>query len=193
MINPFIFKAGFFRLSYYSLVYVVGFLVSLFVLLRNKKKIKLKEGEIYDLIALSLAGIIVGARAFHVLFWDFDYFSSNLIKIFYIWEGGLSFHGGFAGVVLAGVIFCKLKKVSLLKIADLVIVPAALFLAIGRVANFINQEIVGKVTDVSWCVNFKSFEGCRHPVQLYAAGGRFLLFLFLMFLSDLKKYKYSGG
>src|SRR3989344_5274188 len=189
MISPILFEFGSFRITYYALVYVFGALAVLFMLRKARKVIGLSEGGIYDLVVLMIVGAIVGARIFHILFWDLEYFASNLVEVFFIWEGGLSFHGGLTGVGLAAWFYSRKKKVSLMKIADIVVLPAVLFLALGRIANFINQEIVGRITDVSWCVNFRFDEGCRHPVQLYAAGGRFLLFLFLLLLNDLKKLK----
>ena len=181
-INPVLFKIGFVQVTYYALVYIFGILIVLAVLLRasRKKEIGLKEEEIYDFLVLCIFGLLVGARAFHILFWDLDYFLANPIKIFYIWEGGLSFHGGFFGVAVVSFLYSRFKKISLLKIADILVIPIVFILALGRIANFINQEIAGTITNVLWCFNFEYSEGCRHPVQLYASFGRFALFFFLL-------------
>ncbi|MBS3099435.1 prolipoprotein diacylglyceryl transferase [Candidatus Pacearchaeota archaeon] len=191
MIDPIILKLGNFQVGYYSLIYILGFLAGLFILLiaSKKKEIGLKEEQIYDLIVLLIFGIIMGARLFHILFWDFNYFLSYPIKILYIWEGGFSFHGGLLGASLIVIIFSRWNKINVWKLADILIIPAILFLAFGRLANFINQEIVGTITNVAWCVNFEDYFGCRHPVQLYGAFGRFALFTLLLFIKENFKSK----
>jgi len=193
-LNPVILNVGSFQISYYLLALVFGFLAALFVLLKSskEKKIKLSEEEIYDLIALLILGTIIGARLFHVVFWGSNYYLQNPIKIFYIWEGGLSFHGGFLGAFIVILTYSKIKKISFLKIADILVVPAVFFLALGRVANFFNAEILGKISDISWCVVFQGIEGCRHPIQLYAAAGRFALFFTLIFIQKKFKQRKNG-
>jgi phosphatidylglycerol---prolipoprotein diacylglyceryl transferase len=188
--NPIIFHVGSFQLSYYLLTVVLGFLVILFVLLRasRKNKIGLSEEEVYDFVILLILGTVIGARVFHVVFWGWNYYSQNFVKVFYIWEGGLSFHGGLVGAFAVALIYAKLKKLSFLKIADILVVPTVLFLALGRIANFFNSEILGTAANVPWCVVFQNIDSvCRHPIQLYAAAGRFLLFFVLFFIG--KKFK----
>lgn len=182
-ISPVILKIGFIQVTYYSLVYVLGFLVSLFVLLRasRKKAVEINEEQVYDIIFLSALGLIIGARLFHIVFWDLEYFSNNLGEIPKIWLGGLSFHGGLLGLVLSMYIYTKIKKINLLRLADILVLPAIFFLALGRIANFINQEIVGTATNFKFCYLFQGYSECRHAVQLYASLGRFILFGFLLY------------
>jgi len=190
-INPVLVSLGPFEIRYYGLVFVLGFLIVLVVLQRATKKnrIDMSKDQTYDLVFYLMIGVLIGARIFHIVFWDLDYYMKNLIKIFYIWEGGLSVHGGLLGGILSVYLFTKKHKLNFWKIADLLIIPAILMLAFGRIANFINQEILGTITNVSWCVKFLGADPlyCRHPVQLYAALGRFSLFFFLLTLKD--KYK----
>ena len=188
-INPIILKIGPFYLAYYSLVYIIASLFVLYILIKNKDELKIKSSEVYDCIILLLLSVIVGARIFHILFWRLDYFLNDPIKIFYIWQGGVSFHGGLIGAIIFTLIFCKIKKISFLKLADTIVLPIALMGIFLRLANFINQEIVGTVTDVSWCFKFKYSEGCRHPVQIYASAGRTILFLYLLTLKKFKSFK----
>jgi phosphatidylglycerol:prolipoprotein diacylglycerol transferase len=96
-----------------------------------------------------------------------------------IWKGGLSFHGGLIGAVTAALIFCKKFKVKFYDLADLVVIPTALFLGLGRIANFLNAENVGTITNLSWCVKFPTAYGCRHPVQLYEAIKNFVIVIIL--------------
>jgi len=189
MISPVIFRVGNFQITYYALVYIGGFITALFFLLHYKKELKLKEEQCYTLIVLNILGVIIGARIFHILFWNLNYFMANPIKVFYIWQGGFSFHGGILGAVIVSALYAKLNKISFAKLADVLILPAMLFLALGRIANFINQEIVGKATTFPLCVNFEYYQDCRHPVQLYASAGRFALFGFLLYLKKLKMFK----
>ena len=191
MLNPTIFEIWSIQVTWYALVYICGFLTALFILIRasNKKELDITKSQAYDIIIILFLGAIAGARIFHILFYSFDYFSSNPDKILKIWEGGLSFHGGVIGAFLAVFIYCKKKKINFWKLADILALPLIFFLALGRLANFINQEIVGEITNVPWCVHFIGWEGCRHPVQLYGAFGRFVLFVFLLFLQEQKKFK----
>ncbi len=106
-----------------------------------------------------------------------------------IWQGGMSFHGGLIGAVVAGLIFCRKYKVKFYKLADFLMLPLAFFLFIGRIANFINGELVGIKTNVPWCVVFKDYDGCRHPSQLYEALKNLVIFFTLFFLYTKKKLK----
>lgn len=193
-INPTLLTLGPFEIRYYGLVYVIGFLVVYlyFKHLIKHKKILLSEDELYDLIFYLMVGVLVGSRLFHAIFWEPSYYLSQPWKIFYIWEGGMAYHGGLAGVMLATYLFWRKKeirkKVSYAKLADYISIPAVLMLAFGRIANFINGELPGKVTNVSWCVYFPGYDGCRHPQQLYSAAKRFLVFAWLVF-ANRKKHK----
>ncbi len=188
-INPVLLKLGIFEIRYYGLVYVLGFLLVYFVLSSYRKngKLELSENELDKYVFYLMLGIVVGARLFHVFLWDFKYYMNNLLDIFKFWEGGMAFYGGLSGAIFVTYIFFKKKKISFLRVADMVVIPAALMLALGRVANFLNGELVGIVTNVSWCVKFKFSEGCRHPVQLYEAFGRFFIFCTLLFLNNKKR------
>ena len=190
-IDPILISLGPLQIRYYGLIFALAFIVILIVLLRAVKKgrIELKKEQAYDLIFYLLVGIIIGARLFHVIFWGYDYYSADPIKILYIWQGGVSFHGGLVGALIAAWLFTKKNKVSFFKLADIIVLPAIFMLALGRMANFINQELLGTITDLPWCIQFLRADplNCRHPVQLYAAFGRFSLFFYL--INFTKNYK----
>lgn len=194
MIEPIIFKFWHVEVTYYALVYVAGFVTCLIVLLRASRtgKLKLSEGEVYDLLLLMVMGLLVGARVFHFIFWDLAYFLSDPLEIFRIWNGGMSFYGGLAGASLVSWAYLRRKRISWLAVADILIVPGMLFMGLARLANYLNQEIVGTVTDSSWCVVFEGSLGCRHPVQLYAAVGKFALFGFLLWVRKTRAAKRDG-
>ena len=187
-LDPVFFSIGSFEIRYYSLVYLLAFILAFFVVnhFRKKGMLEITKDQTYDLIFYILVGVIVGARFFHVFIFNPDYYVTNPSEILAIWHGGVSYHGGLLGALLAAWLFSKKHKVSLAKIADIVVLPTVLMLAFGRIANFMNAELLGKVTTSSWCVNFSGHEGCRHPTQLYAAAYRFLIFGYLLFIKNKK-------
>ena len=190
-LDPFLLQLGSLQIRYYGLVFVLGFVVALFVLQRSIKKgyLLLSKEKEYDLVFYLLVGIIIGARIFHILFWNLEYYLADPLKILFIWQGGLSFHGGLLGAVFSLYIFTRKHHIPFWRTADILTLPAIFVLALGRVANFINQEILGTITQVPWCVKFLRADplNCRHPIQLYAALGRF--FTFFVLLQFNKKHK----
>lgn len=184
-LDPVLFSLGSLEIRWYGLIYALGFLLGLFFLLKARERLSLNKDEVYDLLFYLMIGDILGARLFHVLFWEPAFYFANPLEILFVWKGGLAFHGGLVGIVIAAWIFCKRKKISFLQVADVLVIPALIGLGLGRIANFINGELVGRVTDVSWCVNFG--DGlCRHPYVLYSAIKRFAL---AGVLYGLQKYK----
>ena len=181
-IDPEVFSIGTFSIRYYGIIYALGFMLTFFYLnhARKKQKLELSKDQLYDLIFYLLIGVVLGARIFEVLFWQPKYYFNNPLEIFAIWSGGLSFHGGLIGAILASYLFCKKNNIKLLKLADLAIVPATLALSLGRIGNLLNSEIYGTITDVSWCFNFINAEGCRHPYQIYSSLFHFFSFLILL-------------
>lgn len=193
-ISPFLIKYGFIQIRYYSLAYLLGIYLIFLTLKKNKDKLKLTNDQIEDFILYLFLGIIIGARLFHMLIQDFALFLNNPLELFMIWHGGMSFFGGFVGAILAGYIFSKKHTINFFKTADLLVIPSIFALAIGRLANFINQELVGTITNVPWCFKFNNYLGCRHPYQLYASVSHILLFLVLVFLTKYKqKNKLKDG
>ena len=188
-INPTLLSLGPLEIRFYGLVFAIGFLVSYFVLNNYRKKgdLNISKADLDNYIIYLILGVVLGARLFHLL-WDLNFYISNPLQIFAIWRGGLAFHGGLIGIVLVSYYFCKKKNISFWKLADILVLPAALFLAFGRIANFINGELWGTITNAPWCFQFKGAEGCRHPSQIYGAIKRFSIFFILIILSK-KKHK----
>ena len=141
---------------------------------------KIKPQKIDDFLIWATLGVILGGRVGYVFFYNFTFFLENPEKIFLIWEGGMSFHGGFLGVVIAALLFCRKHKIKFLKLSDLLACVAPIGLFFGRMANFINAELFGRVTHVPWGIVFPTGGPVpRHPSQLYEAGLEGLL-LFLV-------------
>lgn len=190
-INPTLLHLGPLEIRWYGLVYIFGFFLAIYWLdyLRKKGKLDLSKEEVWDLIFNIMVGVLVGARLF-MIFWqpqEFLFKPWNLVKI---WEGGMSFHGGFVGSVVGAYIFCKKKEKKFWKIADAISMPAIFALALGRIANFINGELVGRIWNGKWCVIFPSQDNfCRHPSTLYASGKRFIIFGWVLFLSLKEEFK----
>ncbi len=187
-INPIIVRIGPFQIRYYGVIFVLGFVIAYFLIyhLARKKGLRITKDDVIDSLFYILIGVIIGARLFHVVIYDFSYYVKNPLNIFAIWRGGLSFHGGLVGAVVAGVIFCKRKKMPFYKLADIFVIPLALGLSLGRIGNFINGELVGRVTNLPWCVKFKNYSGCRHPSQLYESFKNLVIFIVLWSIKDKK-------
>ena len=172
---------------WYSLAYIAGILIGW---VYCKKKL-IKDQKILDLfddfITYAILGIIVGGRIGYVLFYNFEYFLNNPIEILFVWNGGMSFHGGLIGVIIASNLFSKLNKINTFIFLDLVSLSAPIGIFFGRIANFINSELYGTPTEVPWSVKFIAVDDInRHPSQLYEA---FLegIVLFFMLQFILKK------
>ncbi|MFH1641975.1 MAG: prolipoprotein diacylglyceryl transferase [Nanoarchaeota archaeon] len=186
-INPVLFKIGYFEIRYYGIIFALGFVLGYFIInhLVSKKEINLTKEDVSDLLFYVIISAVIGARTLFVLY-NIKYFIENPLEIIAVWHGGLIFLGGFIGAVTSGIIFCKKKKIAFYQIADIVVIPLALGLALGRIANFLNGEIVGRVSSVPWAVKFPGYEGFRHPSQLYESLKNFFIFGCLWFLKNKK-------
>ena len=184
-LNPILVELGPIRVTWYGLMYVFGFIAS-YLLVRyqvKKKDFGISLEEVEDLFFYLILGLIIGARLGYVLFYDLQIYLSNPLEIFAVWHGGMSFHGGLIGVLAATIIFCWKNKKSFWKLADLFVVTAPVGLGLGRIGNFINGELYGRVTGVPWGMIFpKGGPLPRHPSQLYESvleGGALFLILWL--------------
>lgn len=188
--NPIMIDLGLIRVSWYGMMYVLGFIAS-YLLVRYQMKRKdfgVSRVEVENLYFYLIIGLMVGARLGYVLFYNFKMYLADPLEIFAVWKGGMSFHGGLIGVLIVGILFSLRNKKSFWKIADLVIVTAPIGLGLGRIGNFINGELYGRVTQVPWGMIFPGGgPHPRHPSQLYESaleGGA--LFVILWLLKDKK-------
>ncbi len=183
-INPILLDLGFFQIRYYSLVYIIGFLLGYYIiyLAAKKKTIKnLTVEAVDDFMIYLIIFSIIGGRLGHFIFWDITYFWTDPFEILKIWHGGLSIHGGILGAIGGYFLFRRKHKVDFYSLADLAVYPLAFTLFLGKIANFINGELWGTITTVSWCVKFQGAEGCRHPAQLYESLKNLFIFSVLYF------------
>lgn len=172
--DPVAIRLGPVAVHWYGLMYLVAFgLVYLLGRLRIKRgKTLFTARDLEDLIFYSVMGVVLGGRLGYVLFYKLDYYLAHPIEIFYVWEGGMSFHGGLIGVILVMMGFAKKRGVSFFTVADFVAPLIPLGLAAGRLGNFINGELWGRPATVPWAMVFpQSGDGVpRHPSQLYEMG-----------------------
>jgi|TARA_B100001964_G_scaffold244791_1_gene327923 phosphatidylglycerol:prolipoprotein diacylglycerol transferase len=187
-IDPVLLSIGPFEIRYYGLFYVIGFIMAYFLLnhLAKKKELSINKDDIADLLLYVIIGNVLGARIFYVFIYNLPYYLANPFEIIAVWHGGLSFHGALIGAVIAVFYFCKRKKVDFYEIADISVIPLALGLALGRLGNFINGELYGRISEVPWAVKFPGVEGFRHPSQLYESFKNLLIFFALWTIKDKK-------
>ncbi len=191
--DPVAFNLFAFEIRWYSIAYIFGILFGWFYCKRFLIRDKIISKLFDDLVTYLIIGIIVGGRLGYILFYNLEYYFQNFIEIFFIWEGGMSFHGGLIGIIIATFIFSKKHNINKYLFLDLISVSAPIGLFFGRVANFINGELIGKATNGGWGVIFPKIDGIpRHPSQLYES---FLEGIVLFIIMNLIyfKIKYKTG
>src|SRR3989344_1809382 len=198
-LNPALFHLGPFEVRYYGIVYLLGFLAAYYLLIQAAKKkwIHNFKDEAPDLLLTYLIlGLILGARLGFFLFYQPSLLLKSPLELFMVWHGGMSFHGGLLGLMVGTVWFCRRHNVSFYELTDLLIFPACLALFLGRIANFINGELWGTLTNGSWCVDYSKNqhmaglpEGCRHPSQLYESAKNLVIFGVLYTMKKRREWK----
>ncbi len=185
--SPEIFSIGSFTLRWYGLFFASGLMIGYFIMgwIREREMEAspfAKSLDLDTLLIVLVLGTVIGARLFHVFFYQWEDYKNNLIEILYVWKGGLASHGGTLGILLALWIYTKRTGVSILWLLDRLAIPIMLAAALIRVGNFINSEIIGTVTDMPWGIIFKatSSDLPRHPVQLYESLAYLSLFIGLL-------------
>ena len=191
-----------FAIHWYAISYIAGFLCALAWMRFEVSKLDLWQDntppltktKIEDVITWMIIGTILGGRLGYVLFYQFEAFLLDPLRIIRVWEGGMSFHGGFMGVILAGLLYCRKSNSNPWSVGDLIASSSCFGLLFGRIANFINAELWGRPTDAPWGIAFptQAAQNCgqalgemcgRHPSQLYeAALEGIILFIVMAFL-----------
>ncbi len=183
-----------FEIRWYSLAYIFGILIGWFLsknlfILNNEIKEKFD-----DYVTLVILGIILGGRLGYILFYNPSYYLDNLIDIFKIWQGGMSFHGGLIGIIIVTIWFSRKNNQDPFDYLDILSLVAPIGIFFGRIANFINSELYGRVTDMPWGVKFIQVDNLyRHPSQLYEAFFEgLILFMILLYFKSKNKTKSTG-
>jgi len=196
-LDPILFDFGFLAIRWYSLAYIGGILIGWWLgkkiitrkFQNERHQLSLKNFD--DFITYIIISIIIGGRLGYVVFYNLSYYASKPLDIIKIWEGGMSFHGALIGVIIGTFLFSIQRKINSLILLDIVACVSPIGLFFGRIANFINGELVGKTTNIPWSVIFPLVDmSPRHPSQLYEALGEgLILFLVLNFFIFKKNYK----
>ncbi len=180
-LNPVLFHLGPLELRWYGVMWALSFLFLYWYVRRAARQglIALTDDDVDRLMVWLTVGVLLGARLFEVFIWEWPYYAANPGEIIAIWHGGLSFHGGLIGGLIAGWQFARRRNLSFLNLADVCIVPITLGQMLGRMGNFINGELWGRITSMPWAVKFSGADGYRHPSQLYEAAYDLLIFAVL--------------
>ena len=170
ILDPIAFKIWILPIRWYALAYLAGFILGWRYALRLARTglAKPTAEDMDEFLTWAVLGTILGGRIGYVLFYQPQHFADNPLQILKIWTGGMSFHGGLLGVIAAMVLFARRRQIALLAVADIVATVAPIGLFFGRIANFVNQELYGRVTDLPWGIVFPiAGDEPRHPSQLY--------------------------
>ena len=195
-LDPIALSLGPIAIRWYSLAYIAGILFGLFWIKKSNQKNKFLSEEAYDSwIVWIVLSVLLGGRFGYVFFYNFSYFFQNPLEIFAFWNGGMSFHGGLLGSILGMWFFAKKYKIEFLKLTDVLVVAAPVGLFFGRLANFVNMELYGRVTDSKFGVIFPNGGPLpRHPSQIYEALLEgVLLFVILFSLERFTKISKKSG
>ena len=199
-ISPVAFSLFGLDVRWYALAYIIAFVLGYWLfrrlMLSKNSMVTLDKKQLDDLLTAVIIGVILGGRLGYVLFYDLGFFLSHPLEIFAVWHGGMSFHGGLIGVITAVFLFARKRKLNAWSILDIMSVVAPIGLFFGRIANFINREVMGRPTDVPWAVVFNGDTQIpRHPSPLYEATTEGILLFIIMYC--LYKYtrlrKYPGA
>lgn len=193
-IDPVFLSIGPLQFRWYGLMYVLAFIAT-YLIIRSevrRKKLPLTNDDASDMVFYAALGVVLGGRLGYILFYNLGFYLANPLKLLAVWEGGMSFHGGFLGVGLALLLYARRKNMPLMQLFDIAALCAPVGLGLGRIGNFINAELYGRPTDLPWGMIFPGSDGlARHPSQLYEA---FLegLVLFLMVRFASIKFETAG-
>ena len=195
--DPNIFTIFGFSIRWYSLAYVIGVIFCyLFVKKQNEKRHFMNSAAEENFITYIIFSVILGGRFGYVFFYNFSYYLENPLQIFAFWHGGMSFHGGLLGVILGIFLFTKKYKIKFFLLTDLLAITCPIGIFLGRIANFINLELYGRVTDSKFGMIFPNTGILpRHPSQLYEAGleGLLMFIILISFFKFTKIKNYHGA
>ena len=172
-ISPVFLELGPLQFRWYGLMYLIGLAGAYFLIKRRVESggLSMTRDQVYNMVVWAAFGVFIGGRLGYTLFYNFSYYVQHPANILAIWEGGMSFHGGLLGVIVALFWFSQRQGIPAYQVADLAAAATPIGLGFGRLGNFINGELYGRATDVDWCMVFPNGgPACRHPSQLYEAG-----------------------
>lgn len=188
-IDPVFLSIGPLQFRWYGLMYVLAFIATYFIIRSEvkRKRLPLTNDDVSDLVFYGALGVVLGGRIGYILFYNLGFYLANPLKLLAVWEGGMSFHGGFLGVGQAFILYARRKKMPFMQLFDMAALCAPVGLGLGRIGNFINSELYGRPTDLPWGMIFPGSDGlARHPSQLYEAFLEGLLLFFMVRFASRK-------
>ena len=191
-IDPVIFSFGVIQIRWYGLAYVLGFLLGIYLIKQINQGYQRKiDNKLIDVFFIwSIIGVILGGRIGYILFYQTTTILTNPFNILFIWKGGMSFHGGLIGIIISIFLFSKKYSIDFFQLSDLVSSVAPIGLFFGRLANFINVELYGRVTDIPFAMVYPSIDQIpRHPSQLYEAFFEGIVLFFILRHFNKRKYR----
>ena len=201
--DPILIDLGIFQIRWYSMAYILGIVMGwmyAYRIIKLTRENKYNFGQITttqfdNLIIYLVIGIVLGGRLGYVFFYNLEYYSQNFFEIFKLWRGGMSFHGGLLGIIVAIIFFSKKTKINFFKFSDIVSCVAPIGIFLGRIANFINGELYGKISTLPWSIIFPNAGSiARHPSQIYEAILEgIILFVLINYLALRKKLLLKTG
>lgn len=195
-INPIALQIGPIAIRWYSLAYIAGILFTMWWLHKTNKKEQFLSQKAYDdWLLWAVLSILIGGRVGYVLFYNFSYFLAHPLETFAVWNGGMSFHGGLIGAIFGMWLFAKKYKINFLQLTDVLAIATPIGLFFGRLANFMNMELYGRISDSNFGIIFPNAGDLpRHPSQLYeAALEGLVLFVILFSLNHFSKIRQFYG
>ena len=201
--DPVLIDLGLFQIRWYSIAYILGIVIGWWYATKiiklttsNKYNFEqIKKSHFNDLIIYLVIGIILGGRLGYVFFYNLDYYLQNIFEIFKLWQGGMSFHGGLIGVIISIIFFSRKTKINFFKFADIISCVAPIGIFLGRIANFINGELYGKISTLPWSIVFPNGgDVARHPSQIYEAILEgIILFILIIYFALKKQLLFKAG
>lgn len=196
-LDPVAFAIGPFTARWYGIAYVLGFLcaIGIMYLVGKRWKMRFDFDSLCIVLLCAMIGVIVGGRLGYVLFYNFEMYAADPLSILNFTKGGMSFHGGFIGALIAGIVAARIIKMPFLSLVDLAMIGVPIGLFFGRCANFINGELWGALTDLPWGVVFGGAAGMepRHPSQLYEAFFEGIVLFVILFALSRKQPPFPQG
>ena len=168
-LSPVAFELFGLTIRWYSISYIIGFIYFYFFALSNLNRFNLNKKKLEDLFFYLFLSVIVGGRLGYIIFYDINFYLQNPFEILKVWQGGMSFHGALIGIILTTIVYSKRNNISIFLLSDLLSITAPVGLFLGRISNFLNQELIGRPTEFFLSISYPNEDIYRHISQIYEA------------------------
>jgi phosphatidylglycerol:prolipoprotein diacylglycerol transferase len=196
IVNPIAISVGPFAVRWYALAYIVGLLIGwrYCLYLAGRAPNLVRRLDVDDFLVWATLGVVLGGRIGYVLFYNFDYYAAHPLQVFFVWHGGMSFHGGALGVTIAIILFTRRRTIPVFAFSDIICAAIPIGLFFGRIANFINGELFGRPSSVPWAMVFPNGGPLpRHPSELYEAFLEGIVLFLVLFIAERRGVRREPG